>query len=167
MPLTAADQRRRIVLLTTEPAGKSFVTALEANAGIRVECKVLADAKLGSTGTTTIPDKTVCDPINGERMGTPSFAGNQLTPFRFLNQATGLPVEAEDVAWEALKTAGTILWVVDSEGPMYTEDFGSGQEYDLYKVETGHPTKTEGREGYIKRIVALSVQAAWENLTLD
>lgn len=165
MPLTAADQRRRIVLLTAEPAGKTFATVAEANAGVRVECKVLADAKLGATGSTTIPDKAVCDPINSERLGTPSYTGNQLTPFWFLDADTGLPVALEDVAWEALKEAGTVLWVIDSEGPMHTEAFATGQRYDLYKVETGYPLKPDGREGYIKRIVPLTVVSAWENLT--
>lgn len=163
MPLTPADQRRRIVLLTAEPAGKTFVTVQEANAGIRAECKVLADAKLGSTGTSTLPDKSVCDPVNGETLGTPTFSGNQLTPFWFLDEA-GLPIAAEEDVWEALNAPGTVLWAIDSQGPEYTEEFASKQRYDLYKIETSYPTKPDSNEGYIKRVVPLMVRGAWENL---
>jgi hypothetical protein len=160
--LTLADGRTRLVALTTKPANPEAVTATEANAGVRLECRILkSDYRLSPTGSDTIPDTKLCAEGNAVAYGASNYEGS-VTPFRELTPA-GLADPANDVAWEALKDKGTRLWLLESEGKKHTEDFVAGDPYDLYEVITDNPQKPGDRGGYIKRVVPLGVQDAWLN----
>ena len=53
--------------------------------------------------------------------------------------------------------------MLDSEGWHHETPFAASQEYDLYEVVTDNPQKPSDRGGYVKRVVPLGVQQAWEN----
>lgn len=162
MALTLADGRIRLVALTTKPANPEAVTAAEAAAGVRLECRILkSDFRLSPTASDTIADTPLCKEGNAVSFGASNYEGS-ITPFRELTPE-GLADETNDVAWEALKTKYTRLWLLKSEGKRHTEDIVTGDPYDLYEVITDNPQDPSDRGGYIKRVVPLGVQDAWLN----
>ena len=165
MPLTLADEHIRIIAFTTKPAAWPVVTPTEANAEDRLECLILkSDYKLGSTGSGQIPDQAVCEPSGSQRNGGPTYEGQQVTPFIYLD-ADGKPVAAENIAWDLFKVKDTELWILESEGALDSEQFAAGQMYDTYHVVTAPPTKPQDRyAGYVKRTVPLTVRKGYENL---
>ena len=167
MPLTMADQRRRIAVLTVPPADpENGVTLAEANAATRLECRILRNGTvLGATGNGTVDEKLVCEPIDSTKWGNRQFEGQQLVIARFLTPA-GLADAINDVAFTTFKEP-TELWIIDSEGPLDSAAFAAGQEYDLFRIETVKPTKPTERTGYIKRIVPFSITRAFEELVFS
>ena len=166
---TLADGRIALVALTTKPVNLSAPTLAEITAGKHLECQIMkSDYKLGSTGSSTVPEQEMCKKGEGNAPGPASFEG-VLTVFRYLDPATGKPAAGgeDDYAWKMLKTAGTPLWLVEREGPEADVAFASGDEVAVYEVLTGHRTKPDDRfSGYIKRTVAMFVQDADEDATV-
>lgn len=162
MPKSLADGRIRFRILTTEPADPNAITVTEVNAGIIAECKVLkSDFRLSATGSDTIADTELCSEGNAQAWGASNYEGS-MTPFRYLDE-TGDPVVLEDAVWAAVKEKGTQFWAVVSEGKPHSTNFEVGDEYDAYEVLTDNPQKPTDRGGYIKRVVPLGVQRAYEN----
>lgn len=162
MPKTLADGRIRFRILTTEPADLNAITAAEVNAGIVAECRVLkSDFRLSATASDTIPDTELCSEGNAVAFGASNYEGN-MTPFRYLDD-TGDADLTGDVVWEAVKAKGTTFWAVTSEGKPHSTDFATGDEYDAYEVITDNPQKPTDRGGYIKRVIPLGIQRAYEN----
>lgn len=158
--LTLADGRTRLVALTTAPADPEAVTATEANAGVRLECRILkSDFRLSPTASDTIPDTKLCAEGNAVSYGASNYEGT-VTPFRELT-AAGAADPTNDIAWDTLKAKGTHLWLLKSEGKKHTEDFAADDEYSLFEVITDNPQDPSDRGGYIKRVVPLGVQDAW------
>lgn len=145
------------MLLTTEPADLTAVTATEANAGIRAECFLTTDSRISASGSTTTQEAAICDGAVAAIPVDRQFEGS-LTVFRDLDPATGQPAASGDEVFQALSEFGTTLWVLVSKGPEYTEDFASGQEYKVYEVITDEPQEPSSREGSIKEVVPLHVQ---------
>lgn len=162
MPKTLADGRIRFRILTTAPANPAAATAAEINAGLVAECRVLkSDFRLSAVASDSIGDTELCSEGNATAFGASNYEGN-MTPFRYLDEA-GDADPAGDVVWEAVKEKGTTFWAVVSEGKPHSTDFATGDEYDLYEVITDTPQKPTDRSGYIKRVVPLGVQRAYEN----
>lgn len=162
MPKTLADGRIRFRILTVKPSNPNAVTATEANAGIVAECKVLkSDFRLSATGSDTVADTELCSEGNATAWGASNYEG-MMSPFRYLDES-GDAVVLEDEVWEAVKEKGTQFYALTSEGKPHSTDFAAGDEYDLYEVITDNPQKPTDRGGYIKRMVPLGVQNAWEN----
>ena len=166
MPAVLADGRRRVRLLTTRPNDPAAVTAAEAEAGIKAECRILkSDYALGATGSDTINDAVLCADGNAVTYGASNYSGS-MTPLRYFS-ADGSTIDVEgDTVFAALAEKGTTIYVLDSEGWHHETAFAAGQEYDLYEVVTDNPQKPSDRGGYVKRVVPLGVQQAWENKTI-
>lgn len=162
MPAVLADGRRRVRLLTTRPNDPSAVTVTEAEAGIKAECRILkSDYSLGATGSETVNDSVLCAEGNATTYGASNYSGS-MTPIRYFTPEGTLDTEG-DVVFEALREKGTTIYVLDSEGWHHEDAFEAGQEYDLYEVVTDNPQKPSDRGGFVKRVVPLGVQQAWEN----
>ena len=166
MPKTLADQRIRLVALTTKPADVKAPTVTELEAGIDLSCSIMkSDYQLGATGDQTISEAALCEPGQGSDMGPTEYAG-QVTPFRMLD-ADGKADLDDDVAYQTLKVKGTELWLVEREGPAFDAAWAADQEVSVYHVATGTPQKPSDRfGGYIKRTVPLGVRSAYEDVAV-
>lgn len=165
MPATLADGRLRVRFLTTAPAEPGAVTATEANAGEKLECRILkSDFRLSATASDTVADTVLCSEGNATTFGASNYEGS-VTVLRYLD-GTGAAEVDNDIAWELLKEKGTTGYVVVSEGKHHEEDFVDGDEYDLFEVVTDTPQMPTDRGGFIKRTVPLGVQRAWLNRTI-
>jgi hypothetical protein len=166
MPRTLADKRERWVILTTAPTDPEAVSAVEAEAGIRAECALLAsETRLSPTASDTINEQSFCESANAPTPTNGNAEGN-LAVFRFLDPDTGLPVTLEDAIFSALIPKGTEVHILKSKGPLHTAEFVDGHPYDLYRVITDNKQDPTQRGGYIKDMVPLLVQDFWLNRTI-
>lgn len=159
MPKTLADARTRLAILTTKPADLSAPTVTELTAGIDASCKILkSDYRLSAVASDTVDDTELCVEGNAVTYGASNYEGS-ITPFRYLDP-NGAPDATEDAVFEAVRTKGTELWLVEREGPRYDDAWATGDEVEVYHVVTDNPQKPSERSGYIKRVVPLGVQHA-------
>lgn len=163
-PRTLADGRIKLVAMTVRPKDLSKPTVSELSAGVELSCRILkSDYKLGATASDTISGEALlCDTSNSSALGASNYEAS-LTPFRFLD-GEGKADPENDVAWEALKTKGTTLWLAEREGPLVDKEWAVGDEVSVYEVVTDTPQKPSDRSGYIKRVIPMQVQAAAENV---
>lgn len=163
MPKTIADERIKLVALTTAPASLSApkVTELEAVGAIDLSCRVMmSDFKLSATASDTVNEPALCEGGNSGAPGKSNYEGS-VTPFRFLD-GTGQADVANDVAYEALKEKGTELWLVKRIGPKYDVDFAVGDDVEVFHVFTDNAQDPSEFTGYIKKVVPLFVQGDTE-----
>lgn len=157
MPLTLADGRLRVTVLTVEPADPAAITLTELAAGFYASPMInKPDYRLSPTASDTVSDQPLDKSGNAVTFGNTNYEGS-VTVLRFLDE-TGKPVTEEDVLWAAAKVKGSRLWFVEREGPKATVDDAAADEYELYEVVTDEPQKPTDRAGYIKRVVPLGVQ---------
>lgn len=157
MPKTIADERIKLVALTTKPASLSAVEVGEANAGVDLSCRIMmSDFRLSPTASDTVNEPALCEGGNSAAPGKSNYEGS-LTPFRFLDVA-GAADTANDVAYAALKEKGTELWLIKRVGPKYDEPFAVGDDIEVYHVFTDNPQDPSEFTGYIKKVVPLFVQ---------
>ena len=158
MPKTIAEERIKVVALTTKPANIHAPKISELAAGKDLSCKILfSDFRLSPTASDTVNEPALCEPGNSAVPTKSNFEGS-LTVFRFLDPATGLAVSAEDEAWDLLKAKGTELWLYVRIGLKYNAAFAAGQDVELYHALTDEPQAPSDLGGYIKKVVPLFVQ---------
>lgn len=157
MPLTLADGRHKVAVLTTKPADLSAITVTELTAGINAAPKInKPDYRLSPTASDTVPDQPLSQEGNATTFGNSNFEGS-ITVLRFLDDQ-GQPEVAEDELWDAMKEKGTRLWIVDREGPKEGTAWTTGDEYEVFEIITDLPQKPTDMVGYIKRPIPLGVQ---------
>jgi hypothetical protein len=157
MPLTLADGRKRVTVLTTKPANLTAITVAELAAGIYASPRInKPDYRLSPAASDTVADQPLEQEGNATTFGNSNYEGT-VTVLRFLDN-NGKPVLAEDILWDAMKTKGTRLWFVEREGPKATAADATGDLYEVFEVITDTPQKPSDMAGYIKRVVPLGVQ---------
>ena len=157
MPKTIADERIKLVALTTKPASLFAVKVGEANAGVDLSCRIMmSDFRLSPTASDTVNEPALCEGGNSAAPGKSNYEGS-LTPFRFLD-VDGQADTANDVAYAALKEKGTELWLIKRVGPKYDEPFAVSDDIEVYHVFTDNPQDPSEFTGYIKKVVPLFVQ---------
>lgn len=162
MPMALADAKIRVVALAAAPANPEAPTVAELTAGIDLSCRVLkSDYRLSATSSDTVADTMLCSEGNAVTYGASNYEGS-LTVFRFFDDATGATDAASDEAYQALKTKGSRLWIVERfTGKKYDVDFAAGDEVKVYEIITDNPQAPSDLGGYIKNTVPLGVQRAW------
>lgn len=161
MPRMISDKRERWVLLLDAPADPLAVTAAEVNAGLRMECDLLAEgSRLSPTASDTINERAICESTNAQAP-TNGNAEGSLSVFRDMDPDTGLPVVDGDEVFQALKRKGTPAHILTSKGPLHTEEFAASHPYSLFRVLTDEPQDPSDRGGYLKQVVPLFVQDMW------
>lgn len=163
MPKTIADQKITLWALTEKPADMSAVTVTEIEAGKKISCNIMkSDYQLGASGDNMISEGALCEPGEGQALGSTTYSGN-ITVFRYYDEK-GVPNPEEDWLFDMVREKGTTLYLVEREGPVETTAPSAGQEVSAYEVQTGTPQKPSNRtEGYIKRTISLAVLSAAEN----
>lgn len=159
MALMLADKRIGLWQLPTKPANPASPTIAEIAAGVNVACKVFkADTYLRATDSATINDPLLCGGA-ASAFGESAYEG-RLAVARFLDSA-GIPVEEEDVLWEAVREKGTTLWFAHRAGPVWDAAPAAKQEFSIFEVITDNAQAPQTYDSYIKKIVPLAVQNAW------
>lgn len=165
MPAVIADGRIKLTALVAKPKNPAKPTAAELTAGVDLQEKVLkSDYRLSATASDTVNDAVLAATGNAVTFGSSNYEGS-VTPLRYLDE-NGKSVAEEDDAWALLKTKGTTMWLAEREGPQHDKAWEAGDEVSVYEVVTDDPQKPSERTGYIKRVVPLGVQRAWENGTV-
>lgn len=157
MPLTLADGRTKVAVLTSAPADLTAITEAELTAGIDASGKInKPDYRLSPRASDTVPDQPLDNIGNATTFGNTNYEGT-CTVLRFLD-TDGTPDATNDTLWAAMKTKGTTLWFVEREGPLATQAWAAADEYEVYEVVTDEPQKPQTMAGYIKRVIPLGVQ---------
>lgn len=161
-----SDARTRLVALPTKPEVPGAVTPEEANAGVRLENRILKnDFRLSPTASDTVPDTLLSSEGNATTFGASNYEGS-VTPVRFMDGTTGAADPENDVAFDTFRAKGTELWLLKSIGRHFTDEFEADDEYDLFHIITDNPQDPTDMAGYIKKVVPLGVQTAWLDLKI-
>lgn len=169
MPLSLADGKTKLAVLSTKPADPNAPTVDELEAGIDASCRILSsDYAVGPQASETVDEKPLCVEGNVQALG-PSNYSAEFTVFRYFDE-NGAPEEAGsgeggeigDALYQAVKSKGARLWLVEREtSRKSTEDWETGDEVNVYEVLLDNPQKPGDQGGYIKRHVVGLVQDAW------
>lgn len=163
--LTLADGKKKISVMSTAPVDLKAPTVTELTAGIDAACRVVkSDFTLGPTGSDTVEETPLCAQGNGKAWGPSNYEGS-MSVFRYFDPTTGAPETGGsgavgDELFQAVKVKGTQLWIALRETSKdSTEAWAADDEVQVYTVQTDDPQNDDG-QGYIKRVVKLTVLAA-------
>lgn len=167
MPTSLADGKTKLAILSVKPADPKAPTVTELNAGIEASCRILSnDYNVGPTASETIDEKALCTEGNVQVPGPSNYTA-EFSAWRYFEEATGQAEETTeseigDAVYQATKTKGARLWLVEREtSKKSTDAWAAGDEVSVYEVLTDNPQKPGDSGGYIKRRVVTLVQDAW------
>lgn len=160
-----ADGRTKVAILATAPADPTAPTVTELTAGIDASCRIAKTGyTLGPTTSETINDPELCVDVNSTVYGASNFEGN-FAVFRYYDDETGQVDVAGDEVFQALKTKGVEVWLVERESHKKSEDaWEAGDEVSVYRVLLDNPQKSSDRTGYVKATIVPAVQAGYLNV---
>ena len=167
MPLSLADGRIKLSIMSTKPADPYAPTVAELTSGIDAAMRVLSsDFKLGPVASDTVDEKPVGAEGNKKVLTTSNFEAN-LTPFRYFDATgkaeTGAGGEIGDAVFQALKVKGSRVWVAKRfTSKKSTDAWAASDEVEVYELVTDNAADAEAT-GYIKKHVPVSVEDAWLN----
>ena len=158
MPKTIAEERIKLVALTTKPANPYNPKVSELAAGKDISCSVLfSDFRLSPTASDTVSEPALCEGGNSAVPTKSNFEGN-VSIFRFIDPLTGLAITAEDFAWSLTKDKGTELHLYKRIGPQFNAPWAANQDVEYYHALTDEPQDPSDFGGYIKKMIPLLVQ---------
>ena len=158
MPKTIAEERIKLVALTTKPANPYAPKVSELAAGKDISCSVLfSDFRLSPTASDTVSEPALCEGGNSSVPTKSNFEGS-ISIFRFIDPLTGLAVTAEDFAWTLAKEKGTSVYLYKRIGPRFNAPWAANQDVECYHVLTDEPRDPADFGGYIKKVIPLLVQ---------
>ena len=158
MPKTIAEERIKLVALTTKPVNPYSPKVSELAAGKDLSCSVLfSDFRLSPTASDTVSEPALCEGGNSSVPTKSNFEGN-ISVFRFIDPLTGAAVTAEDFAWTLAKEKGTEVYLYKRIGPKFSAAFAANQDVEYYHALTDEPQDPSDFGGYIKKVIPLLVQ---------
>lgn len=162
-----ADGRTKLAILSTAPADPSAPTVAELTAGIDASCRIAKTGyALGPTTSETINDPELCVDVNSTVYGASNYEGS-FAVFRYYDDTTGQVDVTGDEVYQALKTKGTEVWLVERETAKKSEEaWEAGDEVSVYRVLLDNPQKSSDRTGYIKSTIVPAIQAGYLDATV-
>ena len=162
-----ADGKTKLAILATAPADPEAPTVAELTAGIDASCNIAKTGyTLGPTTSETINDPELCVDVNATVYGASNFEAT-FSVFRFFDEATGQIDAVSDEVFEALRTKGVEVYLVEREsGKKSTEPFEAGDEVSVYRALLDHPQKSSDRTGWVKNTIVPAIQAGYPNVTV-
>ena len=158
MPKTIAEERIKLVALTTKPVNPYAPKVSELAAGKDLSLSVLfSDFRLSPTASDTVSEPALGEGGNSSVPTKSNFEGN-VSVFRFIDPLTGAPITAEDFAWTLSKEKGTELHLYKRIGPKFSAAFAANQDVEYYHALTDEPQDPADFGGYIKKVIPLLVQ---------
>lgn len=164
MPKSLADGRIKVSIMSTKPVNPLAPTVTELTAGIDAAPKILSSGfTLGATASESVDEKPLSVEGNVKVFTTSNYEG-EIQPFREFDATNAGKADATgDAVFAALKVKGTRVWVAKRfTGKKSTDAWAALDEVSVYEVVTDAARDAEAT-GYIKKIVPLSVENAWEN----
>lgn len=154
-----ADGHTKLAILATAPVDPKAPKLTELTSALDASCRIAKTPySLGPTASETVSDPELCRDVNATVFGASNFEG-EISPFRYYDPVTGQVDVTGDAVFQALKTKGIEVWLVEREnGKKSTEPFAVGDEVCVYRVLLDNPKKPSDKTGYIKRHVTLAVQ---------
>src|SRR5699024_4729260 len=117
-----ADGRTKLAILATAPADPNAPTVTELTAGIDASCRIAKTAyTLGPTTSDTINDPELCVDVNSTVYGASNYEGT-FSVFRYYDDETNQVDVTGDEVYQALKTKGTEVWLVERETAKKSEE---------------------------------------------
>ena len=158
---TLADARTKVALITVlGEVDLDALTVAQLTAAQDISCDLAkAGTRFSPTASDSFSDAAFCDEGNPQSFGPSNYEASAVV-FWYLDPDTGQYVEADNTAYEALKTKGARTIVALREGPHYKQEWAAGDVYDAYEVTSDNPQRGTETSGYIKRIIPLAVQKA-------
>ena len=166
MAKTKAEGKEKWLFGATRPADPEAPTMTELGAFVDGSCAIASsDSRISAAASATFSDPAVCDEIAVQVLGQSNYEGT-VAAFRFWTEDgasdAGSDLEVADNVYQMLKEKGTVLYIAIRETNKSSRDpVESGDEGDLYEVETDNPQRPSSREGYQKRIIPLSIRNHW------
>ena len=158
MPKTIAEERIKLVALTTQPTNPYAPKVSELAAGKDISCSVLfSDFRLSPTASDTVSEPALCEGGNSAVPTKSNFEGS-VSVFRFIDPLTGLAITAEDFAWTLAKEKGTELHLYKRIGPLFNAPWAANQDVEYFHALTDAPQDPSDFGGYIKKVIPLLVQ---------
>lgn len=147
----AADGKKKFTLLLTAPASR-IPTATELNAGIDISCVVLdSDANWSPAASDKVDEKASCIKGNAQALGARNYDLG-LTFLREWLISGGADAVALDKGWQALKKAGTEVWIYLRETDKdSTAPWAPGDEIHCGGRVVADVSTRPNNEGNIKR----------------
>ena len=164
MPKSLADGHTKFTILLEEPVNPAAPTAAELNAGIDASCNILAsDFTWSATDSDKVAEKALCDTSNSNAIGAGNYQAG-VTPWRYIDAATGAIDETEDEVFQALKVKGTTVWgYIRQNGKLASAVWATGDEIPLgMEVLTDTPQQPSDRGGFLKMRVPMEPQRGWD-----
>lgn len=167
MPLSLADGKTKLAVLSAKPADTSAPTVAELEAGIDASCRILSsDYSVGPQASETVDEKPLCVEGNVQALG-PSNYSAEFTVFRYFDasgapETSGVEGEIGDALYQAVKSKGSRLWLVERETSRKSTDaWAADDEVSVYEILIDNPQKPGDQGGYIKKHIVGLVQDAW------
>ncbi len=165
-----ANGHIKLQLLAAAPADPDAPTLAEVTAGIDLSCRIAKTPPytLGPTTSDTVSDPPeLCRDVNATVYGGASNFEGQIAPFRYFDDETGQVDVTGDEVYQALKTKGVEIWLVERDSyKMSTDDWEAGDEVSVYRALLDNPKKPSDRDGFIKRVIDLAIQEGHLDVTL-
>ena len=161
-----ADGHTKLAILAVAPKNPDQPLLSELTAGLDASCRIAKSPyQLGPTASETVNDPELCRDVNATVYGASNYEG-QIAVFRFYDSQSGQVDTKGDEVYQALKTKGTEVWLVERESSKKsTEDWASGDEVSVYRALLDNPKKAE-KSGYIKRVIDLAIQEGHPDVTV-
>lgn len=164
---TAADGKKKLALLTTEPANPDAPTAAELNAGIDISCNVLdSDLNWTNTASATFDEKPACAKGQSLALGASNYDLG-LTFLREWLEAGGPDIAGGDAGYQAVKTKDSTVWIYVRETDKDSDEAWAATD-EIYlggEVKSDSPARVNN-DGNIKRRVPFLPQRMYENITV-
>lgn len=154
-----ADGHTKLAVLATAPADPLAPTLTELTAALDASCRIAKNGySLGPTASESFADPALCDDVNSQVWGASNFESS-VPVFRYFDETTQLIDELGDEVYQALKTKGQIVWLVERESlKKSTDAWEAGDIVNVYEVLLDNPQKAADRTGYIKNVIAPAIQ---------
>lgn len=154
-----ADGHTKLAVLATAPADPLAPTVTELEEALDASCRIAKNGySLGPTASESIADPALCEDVNSNVWGASNFESS-VPVFRYFDESTQLIDELGDEVYQALKTKGQIVWLVERESlKKSTDPWEAGDIVNVYEALLDNPQKPTDRTGYIKNVIAPAIQ---------
>lgn len=154
-----ADGHTKLAVLATAPADPTALTVADLTASLDASCRIAKNGyTLGPTASETFADPALCEDVNSNVWGASNFESS-IPVFRYFDETTKLVDETGDEVFQALKTKGQEVWLVERESlKKSTDPWEVGDVVNVYRALLDNPQKASDRTGYIKNTIAPAIQ---------
>ncbi|MCM0622719.1 phage tail tube protein [Nocardioides bruguierae] len=132
---TSSFGSQSLVILTSEPASLTAITAAEVTAGDNITCHMVGDWWPTAATAKVSKQRKMCQTKTATALGETTWDTPTLM-YTYNPQSVGTPGADGNEAYEAL-AEGTTVWLVQRLGKSGTSDLAAADAYRVIPVELG------------------------------